>query len=346
MNNVATKNTIKKEPLVSICIPTYNRASMVNFAIDSALNQTYKNIEVLIVDDGSTDNIESLITLYDDQRVTFIKNTRNIGQFGNFNRCIELAKGDFIHILHSDDYIDPTFTEMCVRFFEAHPDVYLTFSSAITHTSVSMYRSQYADTDLILPAPEGFRRLLNERNFVTCPSVMTRRELYDNVGFYSLEFPYSGDYYQWLKVSRKLGVAFIKDATVHYRLGEHSESYRLLFASPLGYVDTLKIYIQIIQDLGDERVHYTPELNKAMKRFIGDCMYAGFTRTGIMPGVRSSLFSGLALGMWSYITPQSMMESLKTFLYLVAILVGGLVMRFSVLRGLVMRVLLRGEGRY
>lgn len=281
---------------------------MISCAIDSALSQTYTDIEVIIVDDGSTDKTEEVVNSYSDPRLLFVKNEENIGQFGNFNRCIEVARGDFLHILHSDDYIDPDFTETCVAFFDEHPNVALTFTSSITHVLDQVIEGHYAEKDLILPAPEGFRKLLRERCFITCPSVMTRKELYQRVGKYSLEFPYSSDYYQWLKISRVLDIAYIKDTRVHYRQGEHTESHRLLFTNPSGYLDTLKIFVQIIRDLGDECPAYASDLNCALRRYIGDCFYAGFTRGDGMRGFHPSLFSGLALSAWGLIRPQSLRE--------------------------------------
>ena len=87
------------EPLVSICIPTYNRAGMIGRAIESALGQTHRNIEVIVVDNASSDNTDAIVAAYSDKRLTYIKNERNLGLFGNFNRCIELATGKFLHIL-------------------------------------------------------------------------------------------------------------------------------------------------------------------------------------------------------------------------------------------------------
>jgi glycosyltransferase involved in cell wall biosynthesis len=67
---------MNESPLVSICIPTYNRAGLVKKAIDSALSQTYTNIEILVVDNASTDNIEDIISDYSDVRLKFFKNKR------------------------------------------------------------------------------------------------------------------------------------------------------------------------------------------------------------------------------------------------------------------------------
>ena len=153
-------------PRVSICIPTYNRADMVGLAIESALNQSYRDIEVVIVDNASTDSIEEVVSSYDDPRLRFIRNSENLGLFGNFNRCIELSRGDIIHILHSDDYIDEKFTETCVRFFNNHPNVSMTFTSAQIITSTGTTDVRYADNDVVFPAPDGFRKILEERCFI------------------------------------------------------------------------------------------------------------------------------------------------------------------------------------
>lgn len=333
-------------PRVSICIPTFNRADMVGCAIRSALSQTYQDIEVVVVDNASTDNIEEVVASFDDPRLRFMKNEENLGLFGNFNRCIEVAQGEFLHILHSDDYIDPDFTETCVAFFDEHPNVAVTFTSSITHIRDQEIEGYYAKKDMILPAPEGFQKLLRERCFITCPSVMTRKEVYQQVGKYSLEFPYSSDYYQWLKISQVLDIAYVKDARVHYRQGEHSESHRLLFTNPSGYLDTLKIYVQIIRDLGEDYPLYAGDLNCALRRFIGDCFYAGFTRGNGMRGFHPSLFSGLALSAWGLIRPKSFHEFLGKVFYLF-IINGSLVGLFiSPIRKLIKRIFNRRKLSY
>ncbi|MDG6249887.1 glycosyltransferase family 2 protein [Methanocalculus sp.] len=333
-------------PRVSICIPTYNRADMVGCAIGSALAQTYQDIEVVVVDNASKDNIEEVVASFKDPRLRFVKNEENLGLFGNFNRCIEVAQGEFLHILHSDDYIDPDFTETCLAFFDEHPKVVLTFTSSITHIQDHEIEGHYAKTDMILPATDGFQKLLRERCFITCPSVMTRKEVYQQAGKYSLEFPYSSDYYQWLKISRILDIAYVKDTRVHYRQGEHSESHRLLFTNPSGYLDTLKIFVQIIRDLGDEYPLYTSDLNCALRRYIGDCFYAGFTRVDGMRGFHPSLFSGLAILAWTLTRPQSLQDIVVKIVYRLFIFGGGVAMYLSPLRRICKNLLKRGEIPY
>ncbi|MBN2735024.1 MAG: glycosyltransferase [Methanomicrobiaceae archaeon] len=327
------------QPLVSICIPTFNRAGMVGKAIDSALAQTYKNIEVIVVDNASTDNIEEVVASYDDPRLRFEKNKENLGLFGNFNRCIEIYNGAFLHILHSDDYIDRNFTEKCVAFFDLHPDVWLTSTSSRTLSGDNNIQEvKYSENDIVLRAPEGFRRLLSERCFVSCPSVMVRRGLYETVGKFSLEYPYSSDYYQWLKVSRSYDIGYISGAWINYRVGEHSESYRLLFSTPLGYIDTLKIYMRLIGELGDELDDYSKEINISLRRFIRDCLFAGFVRSDKMDNFRPGIFFGMAILAWSVFRPRSFHAFLNKVYDLFLILIMGLIMYFSAMRKLFVRI--------
>jgi glycosyltransferase involved in cell wall biosynthesis len=301
----------EKSPLVSICIPTYNRAGMVGKAIDSALAQTYPNIEVLVVDNASQDAIEALVATYSDIRVKFFKNTQNLGLFGNFNRCIELAQGKYIHILHSDDYIDPKFTETCIGFLEAHPDVAMTFGSVQPVVDGIGPKNKPTSPPVVYDVPEGFRKILEVRSFISCPTVTMRRDVYDAVGYYSLEYPYSGDLYQWLRIARRFRIASIPDAILYYRTGTHSESYRLLFRTPAGYIDTIKIFIRIIDELGENRALYQSELNAACRRHMSDCLFAGIARTGSMHPYSGMIFIGFSVSAWSLIKPLSVKDRIS-----------------------------------
>jgi len=301
------------EPLVSICIPTYNRAGMVGKAIESALTQSYQNIEVLVVDNASEDNIESVIATYHDSRLKFFKNDRNLGLFGNFNRCVELSKGDYIHILHSDDYIDSHFTQTCVEFLETNPNVAMTFTSLQAISNKDQSSIGIHTQDQVFPAPEGFKEILKSRNLIGCPSVMIRKEVYDSVGLYSLEYPYSGDLYQWLKIAKQFDIARVAGPTLYYRQGIHSESHQLLFKTPLGYIDTLKIFIRIIDELGNDVELYSRELNCAYRRHMRDCLFAGIARSESMIKYSSLIFMGFALSTWELITPISLSDKMKKF---------------------------------
>ena len=288
------------DPLVSICIPTYNRANYITKAIDSALGQTYKNIEVIVVDNASTDNTEEIVSRYTDPRLKYVRNTENLGQFGNLNRCIELYSGDFLHILHSDEYIERDFTEKCIIFFNKHNNVQLTCTSYREEYKHNIIPYQIFPNDVIFKAPNGFKQILAEGLFISCASVMVRRGVYESeeVGKFSLEYPFSGDLYQWLKLTKHYDVAYLSDVWMNDVCGDYTESYRLLFNTPIGYMDTLKIHANLKYNL-DSKHEFVQEINLSLIRYIRDCYYATFARAGnnsFSPGILCGLaFSACAL---------------------------------------------------
>lgn len=103
-------------PLVSIGIPTYNRAdAYLKQALESAINQTYPNIEIIVSDNCSTDHTENLVKGFSNPRIRYYRHKENIGAINNFNYCLEQAKGTYFLMLHDDDLIDPDLVEACIK---------------------------------------------------------------------------------------------------------------------------------------------------------------------------------------------------------------------------------------
>ena len=103
-------------PLVTIAIPTYNRAgSYLPGVIEAALDQTWTNIEVLVGDNASTDDTPAVVARYSDPRLLHVRHPVNLGANGNFNRLLELARGEWFLLLHDDDLVDPRFVEVCLK---------------------------------------------------------------------------------------------------------------------------------------------------------------------------------------------------------------------------------------
>lgn len=103
-------------PLVSIGIPTYHRADgFLKQALESAVNQTYPNVEIIVSDNCSPDHTESVVKSFGDERVRYFKHRQNIGANNNFNYCVEQARGSYFLLLHDDDMIDEDFVEICME---------------------------------------------------------------------------------------------------------------------------------------------------------------------------------------------------------------------------------------
>jgi glycosyltransferase involved in cell wall biosynthesis len=111
-------------PLVTIAIPTYNRAdAYLKQAIQSALDQTYPNLEIIVSDNCSTDNTESVVKRFYDCRIRYFRHEKNIGANNNFNYCVEQAQGAYFLLLHDDDLIDSDFIDVSMRAVSYKPDV-------------------------------------------------------------------------------------------------------------------------------------------------------------------------------------------------------------------------------
>jgi glycosyltransferase involved in cell wall biosynthesis len=123
----ASEKSAADAPAVSICIPTYNYRRYLSDALTSCLNQTFRDIEVLVVDNCSNDGSMELVDEFArrDPRVVAHRNERNIGMAGNFNRCLELARGRYIKFLCADDTLEPGCVEALVGGMESRDGVRL-----------------------------------------------------------------------------------------------------------------------------------------------------------------------------------------------------------------------------
>jgi len=110
-------------PLVTIAIPTYNRAEYLAQALESAIKQTYQNIEIIVSDNCSTDNTEIVVKKFNDPRVRYFKQKENMGPDPNWNFCLQQAKGIFFVLLQDDDAIDNQFVDVCMKAANYSTDI-------------------------------------------------------------------------------------------------------------------------------------------------------------------------------------------------------------------------------
>jgi len=124
------KMKVVGKPLVSILIPVFNRETLISETIESAINQTYENIEIIVVDNNSTDGTWEILKCYSqkDKRIKIYRNQENIGPVKNWRRCLEYAKGEYAKFLWSDDLIAPEFIEKTLPYLIDNPDVGFTFT--------------------------------------------------------------------------------------------------------------------------------------------------------------------------------------------------------------------------
>ena len=212
-------------PKVSICIPSYNCGAFIGKAVQSVLDQTYQDFEIVVVDDCSTDNSEEIVKSFKDPRIRFSKNEKNLGMVPNTNKALKLARGEFVGILHPDDYYDSKMIETALKMFDKNPEIGFTYSSyvVVDENGEVVTKVELCDCNKLFKAKEGFKKLAL-RNYAPPSAVLFRKKCYEDVGPFDEEFPYPNDWNMWLRISLKYDSACLSDCLCYYRIHESSVS--------------------------------------------------------------------------------------------------------------------------
>ena len=204
------------EPKVSVVIPTYNRINYLARAIESALRQTYSNIEIVVVDDGSTDKTEELLKKYVG-RIVYIYQP-NQGAASARNKGIDAAKGEFIAFLDSDDYFYPDNVEKKIdRLFGdqncgwIHSNwQYVSPDGGILENGAHKFRHNNKCVE-----GEIFPELLKSRNFIATDSVVISKEILTQTGGFDDSIPSQEEYDLWLRLAIKNEVRYISEPLLY-----------------------------------------------------------------------------------------------------------------------------------
>lgn len=217
------KNKMEKQPLVSIILPAYNSEKYIQRAVESALNQSYKNIEVIIIDDSPNDKTMNIVfeIRKRDDRAVYIKNENRLGFVKSMNKGIRMAQGEYIARLDSDDYwCDRNKLEKQVRFLEDHRDYVLCGGGCISIDDAGreLYKWLYLEKD-------ARKTIFFENQFIHS-TVVFRKDAYELAGGYDEQLDYCEDWDLWLKMG-KIGKLYnFQDYFVCYLQGSQNRSDR------------------------------------------------------------------------------------------------------------------------
>jgi len=195
-------------PLVSICIPVYNNANTVVETIKSVFAQTYRNIELILVEDASTDDSndrikEFLANSQSDIAVTFERNDANLGMAGNWNKCLSFCKGKYVKLLCADDRIAPTLIEREVEILEKYPNVISVESDTAfvdVEGNIRGHYNRYRKSGVV-PGKTVAHKSLFYRDYFGAPLANTfRRDAIERCGGFNPDYHYIIDYEFLLKI--------------------------------------------------------------------------------------------------------------------------------------------------
>jgi len=194
-----------QSPKVSVLIKCYNHARYIRQTLESILSQTYQDFEIVITDDGSTDDTAEILRCFDDPRISIEFLPNNIGISGAMNATIARAKGDYLAIINSDDFATPNRLQAQVDFLDANQNVSAIFTSAqlVNETGEPLAGANPFDIPEQLKSfsrKAWLRFFFFERNVLCAPSAMIRREAYADVGLYDRRLTNLQDFDMWIRL--------------------------------------------------------------------------------------------------------------------------------------------------
>lgn len=209
---------INRQPLVSIILPTFNREKLIKKSIGSVLSQTYKNFELVIIDDFSTDNTPKILFQYqrDDQRIKVIRNEKNIGFVRSLNKGIKKAAGFYIARIDDDDFwCDKQKLEKQVNFLEGNLEYVLVGGGVIKidERGKEIARFLFPKTD------SKIRQMMLLSDPFVHSSILFKKKDWGVVNGYDENFDYSQDWDLWAKLGRLGKFYNFQEYFVHYLQG-------------------------------------------------------------------------------------------------------------------------------
>ncbi len=230
-----------RNPQVSICIPAYNNADYIVETLDTVMNQTYDNIELVVVDDGSKDDTWNVINKYKEdyeaknpdstKSIHPYKNEKNLGMAGNWNRALELCQGEYLKLICADDLMDAALTEREVKILEEHPEVVCVSSDTQFIDLYGNKKGQYKRyrKSGVVDGREAVRSCVFTRDKLGAPVAnLFRRSVYEEVGGFDPGFIYIIDYDFYMRVYCAGSVYIIHEPLNFFRLRNDSNTGQVL----------------------------------------------------------------------------------------------------------------------
>ncbi|MCC3155280.1 glycosyltransferase [Hymenobacter sp. BT770] len=199
-------------PFVTVIMPVFNSELYIEEAINSIINQSYKNFEFLIFDDGSTDNSLALIKKYKDKRLTVFHHSVNTGYVRHLNEGLKLAKGDFIARMDADDIAKPDRLQKQLSYLITNPDV------GVCGSQVELFGDRL-DKMMVPKDHESIRIALMSYCPIWHPTVMIRKSLMaENNSNYNTAFLYAEDYDLWTQLINRTRFHNLDEMLLKYRI--------------------------------------------------------------------------------------------------------------------------------
>ena len=207
-------------PSVSVCIPTYNCGHLIGAAIRSVLGQEDPGLELLVVDNASTDHTEEIVAQMRDARIRYVRHPANLGFARNLQRALELSTGTFLQFLCADDYLYPAYLQRTTAWLASHPEAVLvhTGHDLVDAEGTVVERRSYPWPELLSGREFATQLVAHQMAGICLSSALLRREPLLRAGGIDPALELSADYGMWLALSVQGAVGYLPEPLVAYRV--------------------------------------------------------------------------------------------------------------------------------
>lgn len=241
---------------VSVVIPTYNRAELLARSVESVQRQTYRKWEIIIVDDCSTDDTEQIVKDFEDYRIRYIRNEKNLGAGASRNRGVELARYKYIAFQDSDDVWRCDKLEKQMEYMSIHYEYDMVYCSFLKH---------YSDgNEIIVPNRQtgnrqgDMRTTLLINNMIGTPTILIKKECFMICGGFDEELRSIEDWDFVVRASEKSLIGFIEDVlvdayetqgSISYDGAEYYKAKCKMLAANAGYLQENGLFDRLVMEM-------------------------------------------------------------------------------------------------
>jgi glycosyltransferase involved in cell wall biosynthesis len=254
-------------PRVSVIIPAYNHEKYVAETLQSVFAQTYRDYELLIIDDASTDQTVNVIKQFYEPRMKLFCLNKNQGGTGPLNYCVKQAQGEFIAIVNSDDAWFEHKLEKQVLFLDAHPETgaVFTYPQYINENSEYLPDGTPATSRVFLqPNRTRFEWLRHFFFFGNClchPTVLIRKKCYEEIGLYDERLFQTPDFDMWVRLCMKYEIHILQEKLIKFRIRDNGENVSA--PTPAKISRTEVEFIQLLDN------YLRPEIHNSLFKIFG-----------------------------------------------------------------------------
>ena len=211
---------------VSVVLPVFNGEKYLSASLDSVLSQDYKDFELIVWDDGSTDNTVKMLASYDDARIRLFNSASNLGLFRTLNLAIDKAYGEYIRLWSYDDMMKPHCLETEINFHMQHPEIGMSYCACdvIDGSGRVIMPAPLDNTPEIISSYLAAQIMFYHGSLPgNIATVMIRKSVLVDVGRFRQDMQQSADFEMWERISAKFPIGFVRQPLIYLR--QHANQF-------------------------------------------------------------------------------------------------------------------------